>query len=121
MGLFQRLFSSRGEEDKAPIAPSRPEPESPPLRDLGKNCVELWFESTTGYSGNPPKRVHLGEQARYYPEECVVQVEGWGPQGSRWKEYEISPEITEKDDIIAYLDTQGVHVPFEYRIKKNNV
>ncbi|MDO4532467.1 MAG: hypothetical protein Q4C36_01970 [Coriobacteriia bacterium] len=94
--------------------------EIPPLRDLGKDYVELWYESTSGYSGNPPKRVHLGEQARYYPEECVVQVEGWGPNGSRGKEYEIPPEITEKDDIIAYLDAQGVHVPFEYRLKRNN-
>ena len=120
MGLFQRLFGNRGEEDKVPITSSRLEPESPPLRDLGKNYVELWFESASGYSGNPPQPVHLGEQARYYPGECVVQVEGWGPAGSRGKEYAIPPEIAEKDDIIAYLDQQGVHVPFEYRLKRNN-
>lgn len=128
MGLLQRLFG-RQEMRPATRAPQQADVESvvgreslqeecSPLRDLGDDYVELWFESVHGYSGDSMKPVHLGHQARYYPQESVVQIETWGPEGTRGEEYTMPPDVTEKDDIVEYLYAHGVFVPFEYRPKR---
>lgn len=128
VGLLQRIFGKREAQTSTQdswqaaagnAAPQEPEQEEcSPLRDLGKEYVELWFESVHGFSGDSSKPVHFGQQARYYPQESVVQIETWGSQGARGEEHAIPSEVTEKDDIIDYLDAHGVFVPFEYRMKR---
>ena len=76
---------------------------------MSDKMVCLWSKSVQGLSGG--KRVHIGEQACFYPLEHKVVIERWGPNGTKSQIVYIPESIESPNTVILYLQGRVNGIP----------